>query len=686
MMKRMGLSGLMECMQELAVAVMCRRGGRSIRQSRIAGVGPRRLSRGGKAPVGSIAALAGIALVGCGVPSGPRSAAPTPAVQASVELGARPGEAPAEEPVVVVEDGSERGLVTATDAAAQNLTIVDLRDAWTPRLFAPQPDGTAPSYRAEYLTLASERDARGRPAAGEDALGELYGVLPSLAIVRARLADEPRHLCHAFIDSAPIALLDRPYAQDHKDLVKYADQVRLGLEVQLERERARRELPDLDALAGIAELADRYHRWKQLADQHAGLIAAQNHYVCEGFLAEADADGSMTWRTANATELFQRRNFLMPNERLDPETREALALDSREHDFRLALRILRERVVDATGIIEDGTAGTGPQPILGRMLDPANMRAARGGEQPLRDAAPDLVSATTEAAARQLGWVGPAETLAFLARHPGGGLVALALPPPPAYHGPQMDIVAEIDRGDVWYDETPIPRRIAHRPTLVVYVKDQGTKRPLVRWPTTIGGWADQRTADGTLVQRWKESDVGPRVWRELYAAPTWLPPPTTPDRDLVKNLYNGHHALKKEVLGPGPHAAYGMTLLVHHQVFKLKDGTERFDDNGIGTHGSASVTSIVNGTSHGCHRLYNQLAVRLADFLLRHRDHVVRGEQPEIYRRVVRHRDESFVAKITTRGFLYELTPPVPITVLPGNIRSERKAPPRDAAPARPD
>ncbi|HEX7837707.1 MAG TPA: L,D-transpeptidase, partial [Kofleriaceae bacterium] len=274
------------------------------------------------------------------------------------------------------------------------------------------------------------------------------------------------------------------------------------------------------------------------------------------------------------------------------------------------------------------------------------------------------------------------------ARHPGGVRVALALPPPPAYHAPHMELHAEIDRGDVWYDDAPIARLIRHRPTLVLYAADAASptgERPLIRWPTTIGGWADQRLADGTLVSRWKESDVGPRVWRDLYAAPTWLPPPTTPDRDLVKNLYNGHWALKTEVMGPGPHAAYGMTLLVHHQVVKLANGTVRLDDNGIGMHGSASVTSIVYGTSHGCHRLYNQLAVRLADFLLRHRAHAVRGEQPALYGRVVNHRGERFTANIATRGFLYELTPPVPVNVLKGNIRSTRKVPPRDSAPARP-
>jgi hypothetical protein len=630
-------------------------------------------------------------LPGCSGSPAVRSApaAVAPSVQASAELrGPTPPivDAACGEPAIIVEAGHERGTVCPADAPGKGLTVVDLRDAWTPTLFAAAGEGPAPSFRARYLAMASEHDEHGAPLAGEDALGELYGVLPSLAIVRTRLADEPRHLCHDFIASEAIGTLDRPYAQDHKDIVAAADRVRAFLEVQLERERGKRGLPDLDALAGVPALAPIFARWRPLAEVHAGLVAAQKHYVCEGFLREADADGSMTWRTGNATELFQRRNFLMPNERLDAETREALVLDSRELDFRLALRVLRERVIDATGLVEDGTAGTGPQPILGRMLDPANMRAARGNEKPLADAAPDLISAATEAAARQLGWLGPAEARDFLARHPGGARIALALPPPPAYHSQAMDLVADIDRGDVWYDDIPIPRLIAHRPTLILSVNDHGTKRALIRWPTTIGGWADQRLANGALVKRWKESDVGAFVWRDLYAAPTWLAPKTTPDRDLVTNLYNGHYALKASVLGPGPHAAYGMTLLVHHQVFKKRDGSVRFDDNGIGTHGSASVTSIVNGTSHGCHRLYNQLAVRLADFLLRHRDHAVRGEQPELYRRVVAYKGESFVADIKTRGFLYELTPPVPVNVLPGNILSARKVPPRDSAPARPD
>jgi hypothetical protein len=629
-----------------------------------------------------------VVLAGCAARSAPRPIAPTTAAATSQASAERRFSANARTTEVTCPDAAMRAdgaMICPSDAAAQGLTIVDLDDAWTPSLFGVQPDGTAPTFRATYLALARGESVDGKRLADTDGLAELYGVLPSLAIARARLADDARHTCHAAIDSSPIATLDRPYAQDHKDAIKLADATRDALGRRLEAARKQRALPDLAALADVPALAPTYARWRKLDALHRGIVAAQQHLVCEGALAAKDADGSMTWRTSNAVELFQRRNFLMPNERLDPETRDALAVDSLELDFRLALRILRERVVDATGLIEDGTAGAGPQPILGRLLDPAPMRAARGGEAPLPDGAPDLVGAATEAAAKALGWTGPAELRAFFDAHPRGGRVALALPAVPAYHAAHMDLAAEIDRGDVWYDEVPIARKIAHRPTLVLYVTDGPIRRPLIRWPTTIGGWAEVRAGDGSVVKKWKESDVGPRVWRNLYAAPTWLPPPTTPDRDLVRNNYDGTWSLKKELMGPGPHTAYGMVLLVHDQVIKRKDGSERFDDNGIGTHGSASVTSIVNGTSHGCHRLYNQLAVRLADFLLHHREHEVKGETPEVYRRFVRYRG-TFFAKVDTRGFLYELTPPVPVDVKLGNIKSARKRPPRDSAPARAD
>ncbi|HEY6039291.1 MAG TPA: peptidoglycan-binding protein, partial [Kofleriaceae bacterium] len=538
-------------------------------------------------------------------------------------------------------------------------------------LVAVQPDGTAPEFRPSYLALAREQGLDGKPLPPNIGLTELYGIVPSFAIVRGRFAETARYACRAKVDPAPLAKLTRPYGEELAANVVFSNHQRDLLGAVLERVRVQRNLADYAPLATDRELGDTYTRWKAADELYTGMVAAQNILACEGLLAAKAIDGTYSWAFGQAVEQFQRRNFLIPNGRLDPDTRTALATDPRELDFRFALRVLRERVVDATGLIEDGTAGKGEQAVLGRMLDPVAMRTVHGQDKPLANAAPDLISVATETAAKELGWTDPAATAAFLAKHPGGLRVALALPAPPAYHAKHMELSAEIDRGDVWYDEQPVPRVAWRRPALIVYAQDGKTKRPLVRWPTTIGGWADVRI-DGNLTKRWKESDVGPRIWRALFAGPTWLPPKSTPDKDLVKNLYNGDWALKSEILGPGPHAAYGMVLIEHLQRIKLKDGTERFDDNGIGTHGSASVTSIVNGTSHGCHRLYNQLAVRLADFLLRHRDHAVRGEQPALYRRVVFRNDERFVANITTRGFLYELTPPVPVNVLKGNIRSD--------------
>jgi hypothetical protein len=587
--------------------------------------------------------------------------------------------------VELFEGGAPKGPVCVADAQARGYTIVDLGETWTPTLFQPTRDGIVPEFRARYLDLAAEHP---EPDAEKiDALAELYGIVPALSIVRARLADDTRHACHAGIDATPISFLTRTFSQDDRDSVKAQNHGRAWLASQLEKERVRRKLPDLAALETDPKWHTRYIRWRKLDETHRALVTAQQKLHCEGWLSDKEVDGSFTWRTGDAMESFQRRNFLMPTERLDNDTREALLLDSRELDFRLALRVLRERVTEASGLLEDGTAGDGPRPILQRLLDPPAMRAARG-HHPMKDAAPDLVSAATEAAALHLGWTSPSTVREFLERYPAGLKVAVALPKLPAYHAAHMELTVVIDRGDVYYDEQPpqVRRKIRHRPTLVVYAQDGATKRPLVRWPTTIGGWAEQRLPGGGVVQKWKESDVGPRVWQHLTAGPTWLPPKTTPDKDLVRNLYDrGRFALKDDIFGPGPRSAYGMVLIEHFEPVKLKNGSIRMDDNGIGTHGSSSVTSIVNGTSHGCHRLYNQLATRLGNFLLQHRTYAVKGEQKVTYRRIVWHNNQSFKAAIDTRGFLYELTPPVPVNVTKGNILTDRKKPPRNSAPARP-
>jgi hypothetical protein len=364
---------------------------------------------------------------------------------------------------------------------------------------------------------------------------------------------------------------------------------------------------------------------------------------------------------------------------LDGETRASLLTDSRELDLRAALRVLRERVVDATGLIEDGSAGEQWAPVLGRWLDGAALRRPTG-HPPIEGAAPDLIAAATEAAALALGWTDPAGLRAFLAAHstePGAPAVAVRLPPPPRHHGPAMELRAVIDRGDVWYDfpYDAAGRRLAQpierRPVLTVWARDGDRDVALLRWPTTIGGWQRERLPGGAVRLAYKGSDVGPRVWRDLVAAPAWYPPPTTPDRELVRRGAGGRWVPRWDTFGPGYRSAYGLIMLVHHARVERRAG-ERFDDNGVRSHGTGDYRSLLGGSSHGCHRLYSHLALRLGGFLLAHRAHQRRGLVVEPYRRVV----WGMAIDLRDRGYQYELTPPVDIVVLEGRVRGRRRQP----------
>ncbi len=119
---------------------------------------------------------------------------------------------------------------------------------------------------------------------------------------------------------------------------------------------------------------------------------------------------------------------------------------------------------------------------------------------------------------------------------------------------------------------------------------------------------------------------------------------------------------LAREVFGPSYRAAYGMVAFFHR--VERRPGVS--SDQGIRTHGTGSLASLANGASHGCHRLLGFHAVRLAGFILAHRDYVRRGETSTSYRRTVRHRGRFPVA-IDSVGYRIELVPPIEVTVLPG-------------------
>ncbi|MEM9189893.1 MAG: hypothetical protein AAGF12_11995 [Myxococcota bacterium] len=207
---------------------------------------------------------------------------------------------------------------------------------------------------------------------------------------------------------------------------------------------------------------------------------------------------------------------------------------------------------------------------------------------------------------------------------------------------------------------------------LTLYADTDQGEVALVRWSTTIGGWKSELDAEGNVGLRYKESPAGPRIWRDVIASPAWLPPPPTPDDDLIRNGRPDYG-----LFGPGYRSAYGLTMVMHHKVIPTDD-EPRFADEGIRAHGSVSYRSILRGTSHGCHRLYNHLAVRLSSFLVDHRNHVRHGAIPANFARTMVHEGEEMSFRIRSRGYRFELTPPVEVEVLEGRIRGPVSRPPQ--------
>lgn len=567
--------------------------------------------------------------------------------------------------VQVFRAGEETAKQCPDEARAAGMTVIDLGDDWAPYPLygAAVAAGVAPPrYRDTFVALAGG-DLKGDPQAERDRYLELYGVPPNLRVVLAMMDDAARHRCHDAVDDAALATVAVPQRVESREHADDRRRELARLRAQIDGALRHHGLTDPADLAakspGYARRLERLAR----AEQRAATIAAiQQHLVCDGLLPAGDARGEFDRPTALALAVYQRRHWIVGSGELDADTRDAMRAGSRELDFRLALRVLRARVVDAAGLLEDGSAGNDWGTVLGRQLDPEDMRYRADG--PLPHAAADLVAPATEAAAVALGWHDFESARAFLRAHlDHDHRVAVPLPPPPPYHGPATALRAVVEPGD------PAAGR---RPVLIVYAADGDRELALVRWPTTVGGWKPEKRADGRIVRAFKASDAGPRVWRDLVVTPAWYAPPSTPDDDLV-GVRDGRWTVKQDLIGPGYRSAYGLVMLVHHEQVEHAGHTHMLD-HGIRTHGSVSYRSILTGDSHGCHRLYNHHALRLTTFLLRHRAHAVRGPLAETYARHVRYRGRVWSIFRDERGFAYELTPPVPLEV----HRGARPRPPK--------
>ena len=629
-------------------------------------------------------------------------------------------------------DGFRRESAEAAERAG--LVVVDLSDGWAPFIFSEQDPGSKTSkpnpYRETFIALANDRTTpdevflhspSGRaailgtvpralrssdpnePSAEElQALAraerslaaeqspnflEVYGIPPTLSVLAKRVAADRGKTCWQSTDQDALRGLDfeisyQAREQAKKDFTDAADDAAwvnerlaaLSIDVRgLTPDAIVVKLAEADPTIDKARL-DRYRRGEIRV---RAVNAVQARLVCEGLLApDHYTPGMFDHPTHSALADFEKKNDVFGWGFVSGETRDALLRSPMELYFDTLRRIFAERVADAAGIVEDGSTGRGDEAAT--YLD------VSGQKQPVRDLVGEFVDALLAA----LHIDGPDAMAPFLEGLQAHGSydlrVAFQPPPLPPYYARTMDLAGEIDRGDIWYDAPfdatgkPLTQLRRQYPRFTLYVNWRGQRIPLVRWRTTIGSWRSELASDGHVYLKYKNSDVGPRVWKNIVAAPVWVPPPSTPGKDLVvKKVFDRQQGpvpvVNTEVMGPGFGSAYGLVMAIH--LKEVEGGG--FFDNQIRTHGSVDYTSIARRFSHGCHRLVNNRAVRLFDFVLRHRKFVRLGNHPlSKDKRRVSYQGRSYEYVLPTRGYYYDLRPPVPVVTLEGRVLGHARAP----------
>ena len=603
----------------------------------------------------------------------------------------------------VFEGGKPVEELSTEIAEARGYTLISLGDDWVPFIFTEQTpgldDASPNNFAARYRDLANDRtDADGDALAEhEHNYLEHYGIPPSVSVVWAEW-QSVESTVQPCLDAAgydPTVFASgeiQSIDYDKRDAQKRLQKLRWA-ESRLDREMQKAKVPkgDYEAASKVESLGPDYRAWRQLQREVAIIRNAQVRLDCERLFDTKDGrsrskSGEYDNATTHALANFERKHAIMGWGHFNEDNLVELSHSALESVHGRLLRVVRERVVSGAGILEDGSA---------RDWKPEfTYEDAQGETHPLRDVLTESVDATVEA----LGLQTPESAHAALTeiRKLGGGdfdqfLVAVKLPDPPAYYSEDMAFEAEIDRGDVWYDfpydeegnKLGQPRR--RYPHLTLWVRYRDQRIPLIHWRTTIGSWRTEMH-EGQEWFAYKNSDVGERVWKDIMAAPAWIPPESTPVRTLVKRKYREgrwQDVVNYDETGPGYQSAYGLVAAYHIRQVLRDDGTVRAEiDNQIRTHGSVDYMSIMRRYSHGCHRLYNMNAVRMFSFILQHRPYLREGQVHVGYRRIFEYKEQEHKVAIDTRGYRYRLETPIPVNVLEGRIRGTVLSPIEEMRP----
>ena len=591
--------------------------------------------------------------------------------------------------------GAEPQKQEIAQAEAAGYTLIDLGNGWVPYIFSEKTndkeDLSANEYRQRYIGLANDRvDADGEPLdPHERNFLELYGIPPSLAVVLRdwQISETEIQPC---LDAAKF---DPTVFTRFTGVIAYTG--KKGGEVRKARayrgmltkglKKAGLDPLNLEAAKDHPTLAATYKSWREIQDRVDVIDHAQRRLRCEKMFVSAEGVGKFEpgvfdSATTHALAAFEKKHAVKGWGHFTPDNLAVLALSQQDSMHRRLLRVVEERTVAGAGILEDGSAA--------RWKPKFRWTDSKGQEHALRD----MVSEAQAAVVAALDLATPESGRRALTRlsELGGGdfdnlLVGVRLPPPPEYYAENMAFDVVIDRGDVWYDFPfdAAGNRLAQPreryPHFTIYAVLGEQKIPLVHWRTTIGSWRTEMN-NGSEYYKYKDSDVGDRVWKEIVAAPVWIPPAATPPRELVRRKWKDgkvRTVINYGEFGPSYTSAYGLVAAYHIKEIKHADGTLKADfDNGIRTHGSVDYMSILRRYSHGCHRLYNMSAVRLFSFVLAHREFQREGQIKLGFGREFSHEGKSFKLSLKTRGYRYNLPEPIPVHVLEGRVRGDRKSP----------
>jgi hypothetical protein len=598
------------------------------------------------------------------------------------------------EPVDLWRNGQKSGQVDAQGPAALDHVFLDLGDGWTPVLFT---DGTGPngesfthSYRPTYLALARGEfpaDVHGERAQKDKYL-ELYGIMPTLSVLEKRL-DWANHLeCSKTLDLSAIASFNGVVAYQGPEEAKITRDRYLVSRIWIERFMKEQGVTDPALIdASKLKVGEQGHLryYVKHHDDFEAIKAAQERLDCEGYFKGKGKwlKGAFDWPTHEALAEFERRHRVYSWGAMGPDTLEALRMDTAMVEHETVIRVLTERAMHAFGAIEDGSVD-----------GPDGKKVTYKGTDGKMHEVPNLEAELRAAVIEAFGLRDPASTQKFLASLPreaftreGTYYVAIPGPRRPEYHTADLELSVSIHRGDVWYefpyDEQGVekPQPVSYRPRTTILVNFNGQKFPIARFGTTIGGWRTEMI-ENSIYWKYKDSPHGEVLWEEIVSAPVWLPPASTPPKDLLKRKERRKPDEPKWELnyhetGPSYASAYGLVAAYHRPFVRKPDGTIRITgDEGIRSHGSVDYMSIMRRHSHGCHRLHNHIAVRLFSFIINHRPHHREGHQPTNWWLNFEHEEVPYTLAIKQGGYVFKLDKPIFVTVEEGRIRGSVKQP----------